>query len=601
MSPLLEDSPFSIHPQASFELGGFQVEVLAHEGQFLDVHYFKVNFCPSSSGARDERFGLLRIGSPEGELKRELTIRDGLGDLKMLAALHGIETKDNVVVSAQPSNSLVEPETVDASELSRNGDPDETDPDERNPDERNPDETAPDEGASSDGTSNHDVPDDGDYLEEEFLAPTISGLAESKLFLLSDYPKSETSLANWLEHKQPLETVLLTASQICQFFRYLYQRQWVFVQLLPQYIEVGVPSIFYDLTGVYPVGEKLPRGIEADYCAPELLYQHPIDEKMSTYVVGSLLYEAIHQKPLSRESDSPSDIVTIPRISQIVNLCLAPIIDRFPLEQLLNLLIETRKQLNTPQVQWQTASHSTLGLSASRLQNEDSHGIRQQQSSLDQAFLLAAVADGMGGMTQGEVASRLAIDALMNMPIPEKFQDVSQQEQWLVSLVHKANEVVADSVEDGGTTLSSVLAIDQNLMLAHVGDSRIFLIRNGEIQQMSEDHSMVAMLVASEQITQEESLTHPDRNMLLRSLGSKRTLSEGYVQSMTTSLEHGDIVLLCSDGVWDLVPNAHLLEIFTTHSSLQAAVNTAIEKVLDQGATDNATLLALQCSISAHF
>jgi PPM family protein phosphatase len=602
MSLLIEAPSFTIEPQTCFQMGSFQVEILAHEGQFLDVHYFRVNFYPSSEESNPEispeRIGLLRVGSSEGGLKREMEIRDMVGEFKMMAVLHQIATDENIILLSQPPSITPDTTITETSDSSDDGDSLE-------------EESLPLETLSiilNPIIAEVSGPDD-DYLEEEFLEPTanISHATDSRLFLLSDYPQSEKTLTTWLGQKQSLEAVLLTASQVCQFFRYLHQRQWGFVQLFPQYVEVGLPSTFFDLTGAYPIGEKLPIGIEANYCPPELLYKHPVDEKMSTYIVGSLLYQAIHQRMLQQESYLPSDIAAIPRISQIINICLAPIVERFPLEQLLNLLIESRKLLNTPTIQWESASHSTLGLSTSRLQNEDSHGIRQQQSNLDQTFLLAAVADGMGGMAQGEVASRLAIETLMNAPMPEKSQDVDQQGAWLVSLVQKANEVVADSVEDGGTTLSAVLAIDRNLMIGHVGDSRIFLIRGGEIQQLSEDHSIVAMLVASGQITYEESLTHPDRNMLIRSLGSKRTLSEGYVQdlrssgSIAHSLEDGDTILICSDGVWDLVSTPQFLEIFSNHTSLQSAVKVVIDQVLEKGANDNATLLALRCSFSAHF
>lgn len=142
------------------------------------------------------------------------------------------------------------------------------------------------------------------------------------------------------------------------------------------------------------------------------------------------------------------------------------------------------------------------------------------------------------------------------------------------------------------------------LMVAHVGDSRIYLIRQGEIDQLSEDHSLVAMMVASGQITQEESLDHPDRNVLTKSLGSKRTLSDGYVQDLrrtkgelSMALEDGDILLLCSDGVWDLVSTEEIAQIFANSSFLQSALDATINQVLQKGASDNATLLALQCSI----
>ena len=141
-------------------------------------------------------------------------------------------------------------------------------------------------------------------------------------------------------------------------------------------------------------------------------------------------------------------------------------------------------------------------------------------------------------------------------------------------------------------------------MLAHVGDSRIYLLRQGEIKQLSQDHSYVALLVNNGEITEEESQTHPDKSVLLKSLGSKNPLSNGYVQNLTVTtdklvlqLENNDTLLLCSDGVWDLVSKQQLQEIFThPDTSLQKAVDTTIQKVLDGGAFDNATLLALQCN-----
>jgi protein phosphatase len=115
-------------------------------------------------------------------------------------------------------------------------------------------------------------------------------------------------------------------------------------------------------------------------------------------------------------------------------------------------------------------------------------------------------------------------------------------------------------------------------------------------------------MVNNGEITEEESRNHPDRNVLLRSLGSKNSLSPGYVQNLTVttknlalSLESQDILLLCSDGVWDLVRDEELQTMFSfPSSSLQDGVDTIIQKVLDAGASDNATLVALQYSTSSH-
>ena len=157
-------------------------------------------------------------------------------------------------------------------------------------------------------------------------------------------------------------------------------------------------------------------------------------------------------------------------------------------------------------------------------------------------------------------------------------------------------------MREGGTTLSLVLAIGHNLILAHVGDSRIYLIRKEHLCQLSEDHSLVATLLASGEITYEESLDHPDSNVLTKSLGSKTRLSNGYVQDLSRfgqelslPLENGDLLLLCSDGVWNLVSAAELVEILRKTQPLQAAVDEVIKQVLEKGASDNATILALQC------
>jgi len=207
----------------------------------------------------------------------------------------------------------------------------------------------------------------------------------------------------------------------------------------------------------------------------------------------------------------------------------------------------------------------------------------------------------MGGMAQGEVASKLAAKTVIDAPISADLSKQEKRGEWLISLVQQANESVASNVRDGGTTLSLVMALGRELMIAHVGDSRILLLRNNQICQLSEDHSMVSMLVASSQITYEESLEHPDRNLLTKSLGSKQRLSEGYVQDLSRFgselsmlLEEDDILILCSDGVWDLVAADELAEIFSNYQTLQLAVDETIEKVLSRGAHDNATILALK-------
>ena len=445
-----------------------------------------------------------------------------------------------------------------------------------------------------------------EYLEEESYPEEEMCADESdrKLLLLTSLPEDNTTLQSWLGEDNSLESCLSITSQVCQFFRHIHQQGWCFVQILPEFIEVGIPLKFFDLTGAYPLNEKLKSGLLENYCAPELAYSHPIQEAMSSYTVGALLYHAIHKQPLYSNNQIDIKINPIPRIYQLLKIALSPLPEeRFSLSQLLSLLVETRQSLQATKIHWNVASRSTTGLSTSRLQNEDSYGIRQLQLSNSETLILGVVADGMGGMSQGEVASKLAVQTVLEEPIPTEFNSIEKKSEWLVSLVQKVNESVATNVRDGGTTLSITLAVGRDLAIAHVGDSRIYLLRQGEISQLSEDHSLVAMLVASGQITQEESLDHPDRNVLTKSIGSKRRLSDGYVQQLSRSgqdrslaLENSDILLLCSDGVWDLVSNEEIAKIFTHHQTLQTAVDEVINCVLQRGAPDNATLLALELS-----
>ena len=576
-SQIDSDNPVASSPRAiltiqagiCFQINKFRVEVESHLGQSIDVNYFQVKIHSINGDLPDtNQLGLLRVGLAEGSLSRELQLRQALGDYKMISDLLIYTTEELVQVSSNKAAAIAPLEK-------------------------------PDSGQG--GTElNHT-----EFLAEEILEEKEVGgdLAAKKLLVLSYLPETKQTLAQWLTQEKSLDSCLLFACQICQLFRYVYQQGWCVTSVWPELIEMGTPVKLFDLTGAYPVGEKLTTGIVGNYCPPELIYSVAIDEQMSTYIVGMLLYQSIHQQLPRMQQERLPEIKPIPRIAQIISICLSPRGDRFPLSQLLSLLIETRQMLLQRSVDWTVAKSTTVGLSMQRLQNEDSYGVRQLylcHSLKNCSSILAAVADGMGGMARGEEASKLAIQTVLSEPIPPEINHIEQWNSWLVSLVEKANAVVAKEVPKGGTTLSLVYAIDRDLAIAHVGDSRIFLLRNGQICQLSEDHSLTALLLASGQISYEESKNHSDRNVLIKSIGGNPILNSGYVQNLShfggvsMPLENGDILLLCTDGVWDLVAADELAEIFSGDRSLQSSVDAAIDQVLAKGAPDNATILALQ-------
>jgi protein phosphatase len=603
-----------IQENERFELENYQLEILSYLG-FLSpgVHYFKVH-CRPIEKDEPNQLGLLRVGSLESGLNRELELRKVLTEYGMIAPLlsHSQVSSVQINPATSPSQTQLEaeaetdtttPETENSSEtsteeeLSQNSEPQN--------DINNSSETSTEEEPSQNSELQSD--DNPDYLEEEYYPEEEIAANSSleKLLLLTPYPQENATLATWIKQEHSLEESLSIAIQICQCFSYVLQRKWCFVDLLPQLIEIGKPLKFFDLTTAHPLEQTPASGLTGAYCAPELVQAPSFNELMSTYTVGALLYQLTHQKLPQPDLQLTPTINPIPRIHQILKISLSPLVEeRFPLSQLLSLLVETRNLLRTPKIHWDIASRSTIGLSTQRLQNEDNYGVKQHQLSNSESLILGAVADGMGGMALGEIASKIAIQTVLEEPIPSDIKTPEQWTKWLNNLFEKANAAITKQIKNGGTTLSVVLAINNILMTAHVGDSRIYLLRKEEIKQLSEDHTMVAMLVASGQITLEESLEHPDRNILTKSLGEKQRLSAGYIQDLTRTteqlsltLEDGDILLLCSDGVWDLVPTPEVAEIFTNPQSLQAAVDITIDKVLDRGASDNATLLALQCRL----
>ena len=618
------------------------ITVLENIGQHNNqIHYFKVRL--DSQDIINNQIGMLRVGSATGLLQQELQLRETLGEYALVAPLLAQTTVSDIseILSvSSPANDTVVQTPIDESLTSNfnSGTSQETllqtneeleidtpskveteieaetvetveDVTENTIDSEVPSDGEPIlfsedtvQAVDSDSLKSSDEPNNGNYLEEEYYPEVpLPGNEGEQLLLLTEFPDDKLTLSNWLKNSpSPLEALKLS-TQICQFFWYFHQKKWCFIDLDPDLIEVGKPIRCFDLTCAYPEAQRLTNGLIGTYCAPELAFNPTPEEKSSTYTIGALLYHTLHGEPPNKDLESKE--CSVPLFSQLLGLSLSPILDeRFSLLQLRSLLIQAYNTLDTVRVSWEIASESTVGLSPQRLHNEDSYGITQSDYETSGILVLAALADGMGGLAQGEVASRLAVKTVIDGLSGQLENIQNNREGWLVSLVEQANTVVSEKVQNGGTTLSLVLLESTKMSIAHVGDSRIYFVRDREIRQLSEDHSLVALLVASGQISEAESQQHPDRNVLTKSLGAKKRLSQGYVQTVTDiELQDGDVILLCSDGVWDLVNDQELMELFmpmTSTTVLQTAVNQGIKLVLKRGAPDNATLLALRCHIT---
>ena len=641
-----------------------EIEVLSYIGQLSDnVRHFEIKFGLHPNTDSLAQTGLMRVGLLEGSLARELRIRSAFKDFKMISTLEvsnqvkdavvNIATDSDIPVSHQDSSETI---SIDPSQDSSQGlaekkgseqleindaeiSQDTTDGQEVNTDRIT---DCLDIDADRDGFISKDVHAksaelesleqlskeiveeraldklsqvkanfesdeiDHNYLEEEShaLGESVVISGETVIVFVSSYPEKSQMLSTWIERKHSLEENLSIVIQICQFFRQVHERGWCFVHFLPRLVQISKPIQFHDLTYAYKVGQTLDFGLQGEYSAPELCYGNvPIHESMSSYTITALLYQLICGKIYHDSQYDELDSLQLPRIYQLLKTCLSPVPeDRFSLDQLLDILVDIRQVLRAGTINWEVAHRSTVGLSLSRMQNEDNFGVRQLQLNSN-SFILGVLADGMGGLSEGDVASSLAVRTLLEEPIEETLKEPGQYAKWLENLFQKANDVIEKNVQEGGTTLSAVLAINRSLILSHVGDSRIYLLRRGSICRLSEDHSLVAMLVASGEITPQESLEHPERNVLTKALGSKKVLTNGYIQTLehwgsptSIGLEDGDILLLCSDGVWDLISEQKLFSIFEKSQSVQKGVDIVIDLALKRGALDNATILALKLS-----
>jgi protein phosphatase len=236
-----------------------------------------------------------------------------------------------------------------------------------------------------------------------------------------------------------------------------------------------------------------------------------------------------------------------------------------------------------------------------RKNNEDSFVIIGESTGddTDTSPMLCAVADGMGGKDCGEVASSIAVDILQNEFYQLKNQtgDPLVWKEWLQKTILKAQQAISKKSKDLkikgtiGTTLVAAVIAGEKAVVANVGDSRAYLLRNDDLQQITKDHSLVSLLVEKELIEPSEIYTHPRRNEIMRFLGQSAELE---VDIFETDLVEGDILMFCTDGLWEMVRDPKMKDILKGGSSLSETCAKLIDAANNAGGKDNITVVIVK-------
>lgn len=208
---------------------------------------------------------------------------------------------------------------------------------------------------------------------------------------------------------------------------------------------------------------------------------------------------------------------------------------------------------------------------------------------------LIVLADGMGGHRAGHIASEMAATDLGISWVDTQIHTLNDVREWLSVIIEQENQKIhalgqTEEYKGMGTTLEVVVIIDNQMMYAHIGDSRIGIIRQGEYHQLTSDHSLVGALMRAGQLTEEEAKNHPQKNFITQSIGQSDPVEADIA---IKSLEPGDYVLINSDGLTNMVSNEDIRDIILSDVSMDSKVETLVRFANNAGGTDNITVALL--------
>jgi protein phosphatase len=215
-------------------------------------------------------------------------------------------------------------------------------------------------------------------------------------------------------------------------------------------------------------------------------------------------------------------------------------------------------------------------------------------------FGVFLVADGMGGHRAGEVASAVSIrtvarkiteQTVLELLNGEEDTEGEPLQDQLKQALEEANQAVVDTVPGGGTTLTAAVLVGNQVTIGHVGDSRAYFIQDGKPEVITRDHSLVERLRELGQLTEEEAAVHPQRNVLYRAIGQGANLE---VDVFSMPVPKGGYMLICSDGLWGVVPDPTMMDIIRSAPNPQIACDQLVRAANFAGGPDNISVVLVQ-------
>jgi PPM family protein phosphatase len=417
------------------------------------------------------------------------------------------------------------------------------------------------------------------------MLPELLDAGEFEGSTLLAHPKPEGRTLEQAFNEQQLQVILAALVDLARFNRYLVARGVALIGLELSSVLLE-PTRFARLPLVRRVSE-MPPAEAPRYVAPERASGLFVKGDEGAFTLGSVLYHAVEGHALG-EGEIPLEFPERPGVPQVLTALLAPTPGRASPSEALELLDQLQMHLAIRR-RWNVGAASSVGLNPDRSANEDALGwryVRTLGNAGREGAMVGCIADGMGGMARGEIASQAAVETFL-----EYAEAVRQRVMHANSMVQTALEGKA-----GGCTFTGMIADGPKVFIGHVGDTRAYRVHTAQkkVSQITEDHSMVQMLVRMGVISSEEAHGHPDSNKVTRALGANKDLDRDYIDTFEFVADAGDRIVIVCDGVWGAIEPKKYEAILLEPISVQDLADKMVSVAMSAGSNDNVTALVLE-------